>query len=584
MAVKGMSEFRADGENYTINDPNIANEFSTSAAYAAGDYVYYQGNLYRFTAAHAAGAWAGTDATQVKLGGDVSDLKSAMYANKRHLDDQFHFANLFDFTAKDVMTALAGVKINSIGIDKLNASYPIAANTGIYLPVTLNAGTYTINATFTAEGLNNVRIFSGNKSELIRLASGTPETLTVSNDNTLYYVRLYFQALNSVIDISKFIITKPGDEDRIKDTLLPDNIAYYKKIIGQIGKTSDFDNVGYLNNSGQYETSQSYADYRYSDILPITIGSTIRWTYTGVQLNTQVGGYFLGNSWVDKIGNATPDSNGVYTLTLRDDIVYDGIVLNMYAATINIFEAYANCSYGSMDSIYYELDKPVYVDPETNNNKWNGKTWVALGDSWTAGAYTDTCGRYSDYVADQLGLTQINLGVGGTGVEVFAEQTGKPLTQEIANSADLITIWGSINNMAQNGAVCGTIDDAPSASGSLMARWKYTIEKVLALNPLVRVVIIGCPPSFHSSWTGYEPYNTNGDTIEHSTEMIGKLARHYGFPFVDMYHLSGFNEDNFGNSADNNYGYDKVHPSRLGVKRAASVLIGELLKLQEYIV
>ena len=77
MAVKGMSEFRADGENYTINDPNIANEFSTSAAYAAGDYVYYQGNLYRFTAAHAAGAWAGTDATQVKLGGDVSDLKSA---------------------------------------------------------------------------------------------------------------------------------------------------------------------------------------------------------------------------------------------------------------------------------------------------------------------------------------------------------------------------------------------------------------------------------------------------------------------------------------------------------------------------
>ena len=31
MAVKGMSEFRADGENYTINDPNIANEFDATA-------------------------------------------------------------------------------------------------------------------------------------------------------------------------------------------------------------------------------------------------------------------------------------------------------------------------------------------------------------------------------------------------------------------------------------------------------------------------------------------------------------------------------------------------------------------------
>ena len=87
MAVKGMSEFRADGENYTINDPNIANEFSTYAAYAAGDYVYYQGNLYHFTAAHAAGAWTGTDATQVKLGVDVSDLKSAMNAEVRENDN-----------------------------------------------------------------------------------------------------------------------------------------------------------------------------------------------------------------------------------------------------------------------------------------------------------------------------------------------------------------------------------------------------------------------------------------------------------------------------------------------------------------
>lgn len=60
------------------NGDMIADDFSTSASYAVGDYVIYSGTLYRFTAAHSAGAWAGTDATAVQLAEDVSDLKSAL--------------------------------------------------------------------------------------------------------------------------------------------------------------------------------------------------------------------------------------------------------------------------------------------------------------------------------------------------------------------------------------------------------------------------------------------------------------------------------------------------------------------------
>jgi hypothetical protein len=55
----------------------IAPTFSTSTNYAAGAYVYYNGTLYRFTTAHAAGSWTGTDATAAVLGNDVADLKSA---------------------------------------------------------------------------------------------------------------------------------------------------------------------------------------------------------------------------------------------------------------------------------------------------------------------------------------------------------------------------------------------------------------------------------------------------------------------------------------------------------------------------
>ena len=55
---------------------NEAPEFSTSETYAAGDIVIYNAKLYVFTAAHAAGAWIGTDAQQITLGEFVSDVKS----------------------------------------------------------------------------------------------------------------------------------------------------------------------------------------------------------------------------------------------------------------------------------------------------------------------------------------------------------------------------------------------------------------------------------------------------------------------------------------------------------------------------
>lgn len=62
----------------------IAPTFSASAAYPAGAYVWQGGTLYRFTAAHAAGSWTGTDATAADLGGDVADLKRAY----NHLDSR----------------------------------------------------------------------------------------------------------------------------------------------------------------------------------------------------------------------------------------------------------------------------------------------------------------------------------------------------------------------------------------------------------------------------------------------------------------------------------------------------------------
>lgn len=56
----------------------IADDFSTSKAYSAGDYVLYSGSLYVFTSAHAAGAWNASHVSAVKLANETSALKSAI--------------------------------------------------------------------------------------------------------------------------------------------------------------------------------------------------------------------------------------------------------------------------------------------------------------------------------------------------------------------------------------------------------------------------------------------------------------------------------------------------------------------------
>lgn len=81
MATKGMSVFRANGEDYTLNDQNITDEFSSSTAYAVGDYVNYQGDLYVFKAAHAAGSWNAAHVMAVKLGANLVGLKDTENAD-----------------------------------------------------------------------------------------------------------------------------------------------------------------------------------------------------------------------------------------------------------------------------------------------------------------------------------------------------------------------------------------------------------------------------------------------------------------------------------------------------------------------
>lgn len=80
--MAGLSQIYADGFARDLIPRSTAPTFLSSTSYAVGDYVYYQGNLYRCTTAHT-GTWVASHFTAVTIGSElkakeaeIADVKS----------------------------------------------------------------------------------------------------------------------------------------------------------------------------------------------------------------------------------------------------------------------------------------------------------------------------------------------------------------------------------------------------------------------------------------------------------------------------------------------------------------------------
>lgn len=81
--MANINQIEINGVTYDIEDAgaraSLASEYSASATYAVGDYVLYNGQLYRCnTAITTAEAWTAAHWTAAKISNDVAELKSAL--------------------------------------------------------------------------------------------------------------------------------------------------------------------------------------------------------------------------------------------------------------------------------------------------------------------------------------------------------------------------------------------------------------------------------------------------------------------------------------------------------------------------
>ena len=105
---------------------DIADEFSAESAYYEGDYVYYEGTLFKFSAYHAAGDWDPADVVIAQIGDDLAAMADGVLhtysTTERHVGTWTDDAAVYEKTQVGGVTFVANdswYDTNITGIDTL---------------------------------------------------------------------------------------------------------------------------------------------------------------------------------------------------------------------------------------------------------------------------------------------------------------------------------------------------------------------------------------------------------------------------------------------------------------------------------
>lgn len=192
------------------------------------------------------------------------------------------------------------------------------------------------------------------------------------------------------------------------------------------------------------------------------------------------------------------------------------------------------------------------------NTNWIGKKWVCVGDSLTENNIRTTK-HYHDYIADETGISVINMGSSGTGYKK-TEEEGKAFYQRILNvpaDADVVTIFGSFNDVSLVGTSLGTPTD--SGTETICGCINTTIDRLFQKIPRIQLGIISPTP-----WMEISETNSFGKYVE----SLSSICKNRGIPYLDLYHCSGLRpwttegKENFY-SKDDGHG---THPDEYGHK------------------
>lgn len=292
------------------------------------------------------------------------------------------------------------------------------------------------------------------------------------------------------------------------------------------------------------------------------------------------------------------------TYRIKGNSYFEANLYNIYDYAGRLIESFPN---NNLDAQFYDQTFTVPYNgaflkanqhkdgPEVTLEKvveWHDKSpiadkkWVAIGDSWTAAnTLGNTVANYTNYVADRLGVTMVNAGVGGTG---YVAQNGNYGDQfynrQIPADGDAYTIFGSFNDVFVDGFKFGDVGDIDKLT--LWGGMKATLDHIWSIKDDAVVGIIAPGP-----WGAFNPQNENTwDKLNMKASEVGeqyvttmkKFADYYSLPFLDLYHQSGLRPWDPSFVAKYYHGTsdtDSTHPNTNGHKIFASKIADFVNKL-----
>ena len=223
--------------------------------------------------------------------------------------------------------------------------------------------------------------------------------------------------------------------------------------------------------------------------------------------------------------------------------------------------------------------------------------WIAMGDSITDGSYSTSSGGivadkretcWAKRVADINGYELTNVGIGGIGwLNKGAQGDRKNAKEQIVDydfaNYDIVTLAFGINDWkSTTKEEYGTIEDAKTDE-TIAGAMKYCIEKILADNPYIRIIVI-TPMNCHSGEYANNyaiGKQVHGKTLADLFELMTSVCKYDSLPYIDMTYKGIINRCNVlqicgdGLPADDP-NRDNVHPTLEGHKRMSYIISQEM--------
>lgn len=533
--------------------PGTAAAYSSSAKYAVGDYVFYNGALYRcISAISTAEAWTAAHWEAAVLGDDVGDLKSA-------IDDIATFTegkNKFD-PAK----AVGGYLSSNQGAITSHSDY----GTTDYIDISgfendvcvtgwaryslqYDSNKDPITSTYASSAVNNPVIAKNASAAYIRITYYLSQVNSFmvedSASRTSYEPYKLYTILNENTELT------PAMEEETNE-IITERLADYVSI--EVGKNKFNPSAavnGYLSsNQGVITASDTYETTDFIDI-------------SGFENSVCLSGWMRDSLQYDSnkdpiTSTYMPSATNNPVITIDENAAY--IRISYYAsqkASIQIedgttqtaFEPYSMYVEAPVNALNEKTkDSVESLIGARARNPLYGKKWVPFGDSFTeytnasftGGTFSGKNKTYPRLIALRNGmiLDQNFMKSGRTlaypADETFTNSATCPTDagyyQNIPADADYITIMLGINDSQHTGSgstgdgedatgeiTLGTIDDNTTAT--YYGAYNVVLGWIRTNRPFAHVGIIV----------------TNGTERQDYTEAQIAIARKWGFPLLNM--------------------------------------------------